>query len=572
MPATVDPASGGRKRLASGWAAGVVALLAWLPFHAVRNYGEVHDDHVLRGPGSLVADERAGLSELLVSDFFGTFEQRHGQTGYWRPLILLSFRVERVLAGASSAGYAWLGHVGTLLMHLGAALALLSLARRLGLGEGGAVLAAGLFAIHPSHAESVAWISGRTDVAANALGLLGLAMSLGRSRSLREDLGGAVLLTLALLCKETAVMYPLLWIPLARCRGRSWAGSLGPAIFALAAVATGRAFALGGLLVDSEAASTALPASLARWWTWASIVPDLLGLLVWPGAATPLRPVWEAASAGAPGVATGLALIATVLWVFAVALRRRSALGVLATGLVALTLLVLAPWVPIPTGYPEVAAPLFERHVYGAVAGPALVLGWFARGAPLGRIALLLVPVLLAVGPVTAARTEPWSSDTAYARAGLAVAPDSPSLWLHLGTARLDAATSGAGASVAAEAVGALDRALVLDPGQRLAALNRFIALVLCGDLERARRSAQELLERWPDDVGVLHNVAAFAAQAGDLDVAVTLYRRELASGRPLPGAREALAECEAALAAVRTPPGRSAESPDRAEGPGRER
>ncbi len=105
-----------------------------------------------------------------------------------------------------------------------------------------AALIAGVsVAVFPSHGESVAWISGNTDLLAVALGLAAILLALRSSPSLRRDIGIAALAALAALAKEIATVLPvlmaiLLWVtaPGARPRPR---GYWRPALVMLATVA-----------------------------------------------------------------------------------------------------------------------------------------------------------------------------------------------------------------------------------------------------------------------------------------------------------------------------------------------
>ena len=128
---------------------------------------------------------------------------------YFRPLIVVSFAVDRLLYGDHAAGY----HLSNLLMHLSTTLLLWGIARRV-LGEGFAAWgAAALFAIHPAHTVAVGWISGRTDVLATMFFAAAFLLYL-QSRPLR---GGSaprlalscVAFALALLAKEMAITLPV---------------------------------------------------------------------------------------------------------------------------------------------------------------------------------------------------------------------------------------------------------------------------------------------------------------------------------------------------------------------------
>jgi hypothetical protein len=86
------------------------------------------------------------------------------------PLTWLSHVIDIELFGLSPRGH----HVSSLLLHLMNVVLLFALLRRLtGLTVPSAIVAA-LFAVHPVHVESVAWISQRKDVLSTLFWLLTL--------------------------------------------------------------------------------------------------------------------------------------------------------------------------------------------------------------------------------------------------------------------------------------------------------------------------------------------------------------------------------------------------------------
>jgi Flp pilus assembly protein TadD len=94
-------------------------------------------------------------------------------TGYasnWHPLTWLSLMLDRELSGPGPAG----PHFTNLVFHAANAVLLFLLLWRLTAATWRSAFVAALFALHPLHVESVAWISERKDVLSTFFGLLAL--------------------------------------------------------------------------------------------------------------------------------------------------------------------------------------------------------------------------------------------------------------------------------------------------------------------------------------------------------------------------------------------------------------
>jgi tetratricopeptide (TPR) repeat protein len=108
------------------------------------------------------------LQGLTWSGFVRAWTEGH--VGQWHPLTTLSFMLDAQLFGRWWGGY----HLHNALLHAAAASVLFAALTRLTGSMSRSLVAAGIFAIHPLRAESVAWITERKDV----LSGLFLALSL----------------------------------------------------------------------------------------------------------------------------------------------------------------------------------------------------------------------------------------------------------------------------------------------------------------------------------------------------------------------------------------------------------
>jgi len=151
-------------------------------------------------------------------DIGGDLVQLAERLRYWRPLVTASYAIDFHLG----KGDPFVLHVTNLIAHaIVAALAFFTL-RRWTSTVLPAIVGALFFALHPTKAESVAWISGRTDVLC-ALAIL--VASVGVSRRLRGLRGGLPLEILgtavAYMTKEGALVLPAFvavetWVNLGR--------------------------------------------------------------------------------------------------------------------------------------------------------------------------------------------------------------------------------------------------------------------------------------------------------------------------------------------------------------------
>jgi tetratricopeptide (TPR) repeat protein len=151
-----DTASSRPKSLSSWQVLLILAALAavtWAVFAPVRHFEFVAwDDPLYVTDNSRVT---AGLTWAGVWWALTT-----GYEFYWQPLTWLSHMLDVELYGLAPGGH----HVTSLLIHIASTLLLFVVLRRMTGATGRSAFVAALFAVHPLHVESVAWVAERKDV------------------------------------------------------------------------------------------------------------------------------------------------------------------------------------------------------------------------------------------------------------------------------------------------------------------------------------------------------------------------------------------------------------------------
>ncbi len=208
-----------------------VALVGTLVFAPAITGGWIYDDKLLIA-GNQYVHSFSAWPHWFVNDFWNVSDEAirtPGRIAYWRPAVSATYALDWSLSGGTSTVF----HVTNLLWHaVVGSLGFLVLRRWLGGAVWPAALATLLFLVHPTKAESVAWISGRTDVICMAAVLLA---SQGVARRLRGQHGGVLLeaagTLLAYTSKEQAIILPAFvmieaWVAAER-RPLDWRGFIG---------------------------------------------------------------------------------------------------------------------------------------------------------------------------------------------------------------------------------------------------------------------------------------------------------------------------------------------------------
>jgi protein O-mannosyl-transferase len=184
----------------------VLAFLAYIP---AIGYQFVYDDkpQIIENPA---IHNWTYLPKYFTSHAWSELYP-NVQGNYYRPLFLLWFRLNHALFGLDPKGW----HLTSILCHVAAVFLVFVLILRLAASRSIAFTAATLFALHPIHIESVAWVSGVTDPLMTILtiGSFLAFLRFGEDHRWRWMIGSLTLFALGLLEKETAIILgPLVFI------------------------------------------------------------------------------------------------------------------------------------------------------------------------------------------------------------------------------------------------------------------------------------------------------------------------------------------------------------------------
>ena len=356
----------------------------------------------------------------------------------WHPVTWLSHMLDVQIFGLEPQGH----HLVNVLLHaLNAVLLFFVLSRLTGAPWRSAMVAA-LFAVHPLHVESVAWVSERKDLLCTFF--LFLALEAYRRYAARPGaaryLGVAALFSLALLAKPMAVTFPLLLLLLdfwpldRRARGVPTKRLILEkvpllALSGVSSLMTVLAQQEGGsmrsvhqytLAVRTDNALVSYVAYLGK-----MLLPT--GLSVFYPHPGPELPVWKA------GCAALLLLLFTGL-----AIRQFRARPWIGVG----WLWYLVTLVPV-IGLVQVGDQgMADRYSYLSLTGPFIIFAWGAHALAAGRPRLrkafpAAAAIILLVFTVAAARQVAWwkDGDTLFQRA-LAVTENNWFAHISLAAAR----------------------------------------------------------------------------------------------------------------------------------------
>jgi tetratricopeptide (TPR) repeat protein len=476
----------------------------------------------------------AGLRWILTADQSGN--------GYnWYPLTTLSHMLAVEFFGLDPGPH----HLINAALHLLNTLVLFAVLHAATGSVWKCALVAALFAVHPLHVESVAWVSARKDVLSILCALLaiGAYVAYVRYGGLGRYALVASLLALGLLAKPTLVTLPLVLLlldywPLGRM---TRVDNHGPETIPAIGVSPPR---FGTLLLEKlpllalSAAMSVLTIVFQRQvGALTEIAPGLrlanavvsyvryLAKAFWPSTLSVMYPHPDLPG-GTPWTAwqvTGAAILlgglSLLVWGSG---RRYALLG---------WLWFLGTLVPV-IGLMQVGVQaMADRYAYGPLIGLFIIIAWGAgdliaaprpRGAVL-RAAVWPVTILALVSLMITARRQArhWRDSVSLFGHALAVAPEPPMMHNNLGLALQSQGQRDA-------AIDHYRRAVEIDPSFTIAHTNLGIQLRLEGKLDEAIHHYREVLRVTPRSP-IAHTHFGLALQSqGRIDEAISHYRQAL--------------------------------------------
>ena len=479
------------------------------------------------------------ITETVVRDWSGLWHIWFSPTeitreGHYWPLVYTTFWLEHKLWGYAPTGY----HVVNVVLHLGNALLLWRLARRLTVP--GAWLLAAVFAVHPLHVESVAWVIERKDLLSTLFYLAAFSTwvrfaedpcpEFGRRRYLLA----LALFVLGLLCKSIVVTLPAAllirhWWQWGRVTAADLLRLTPFFVVGLVTVAADTLFyqSREAVFLGYSIIERVLIAAHALWF--------YAGKLLWPVGLAVIYPHW-AVSVADPWAWVYVAAagaVAAGLWL----LRHRIGRGPLAGALFfAVTLSPVLGFVDY--GYMQFSF-VADRYQYLAGIGvTAVLVGAAAHGA--GRLpetwrrgaAGAAAVILIVLGILTWRQAGVYRDEVTFFTHVVSYNPTARGAQQNLGHALLAVQRP-------EEGLAASLTATEQDPDDVKAHANVGVALIRLGRLDEAERRLRHVLTLDPRSMIVIQNLGEALRKQGRLEESLEFYRTAIRmdSGNALPHA-----------------------------------
>ena len=525
-------------------ALGLLVLVCYLP--AMLWGGFVWDDHLC-----IKVDPVRDVSGLVEIWFSPSAIAK--ESHYW-PLVYTTFWLEHKLWGFDPKGY----HIVNVLLHLVNTFLVWHILRRMAVT--GAWMVAAVFAVHPLHVESVAWVIERKDVLSGLFYLFGVVAWMrfverpGRGRYA----AALVLYAAGLLSKSIVVTLPVAllvwhWWKQGRITSIDLLRLVPFGVVGLVITISDLSFSrsVAPLSLDYSLTERTLIAARALWFYAAK--------LLWPSDLAVIYPMWDiqVADPVAWGYFIGAVVLALAFW----HLRSRIGRGPMAGALFfAVTLSPVLGFVDYTYMWYAFVADRFQylaglgvmAVLIGSAENGVRRLSSIGQKAAVGIAAMILV----ALGIMTWRQAGIYRNDETFHRHIIALNPKAPNAHRHLGNFmykegryeealemyRIAAEQRPNYAKVHSNLGGTLNklgrfeegeihlrRAIELDPKAKHRQSYLGDALYGQGRYVEALDAYRIAAERYPGDARILSSLGAALNELGHLEEAETHLRRAIA-------------------------------------------
>jgi Flp pilus assembly protein TadD len=502
--------------------AAVLILLALVPYANTLTNSFVYDDskQILENP--YIRSWRY-LPEIFGSNVW-SFLGAAGVTNHYRPLMTLSYLLCYQAFGLLPFGF----HLVNIALHAGVVLMLF----RLSVGIFGhrtlAFVAAALFALHPIHTESVAWVAGVTDLQLAFFYLLTFWLFLCIGDSSATAKGFVAMLAsfvLTLFAKEQAVTLPVVAAVYEHFyredRGsttlRQKLARYGPLWLLAVGYIAFRVQLLGSIAPVLRRVPVSWPEAFLSSF---ALVGQYVWKLLWPAQLCAFYVFRKSESLFEPAVLAGIGVVALLGLLFYVLWRTdRSASLALLWFALTLAPVLNARWM---------SANVFaERYLYLPSVGFCWLAGWLwarafaaAESRPVRRRALVALLCLIGVlyGARVVTRNRDWHDEETLFTRTLQISPDAYLIRTNLGAVYWNRGDRGA-------ALREWEEALRYNPDDPILLSNLGLASARQGKLAEAEALLRRALQVRPDYADPYLNLGRMYEQAGRLDDAQREYR-----------------------------------------------
>jgi Flp pilus assembly protein TadD len=492
-----------------------LAAMTWLVFGQT-----VHHEFVNYDDEAYVYENPVVQKGLTWEGFRWAFT--HNVNVNWTPLTVISHMLDCQFYGLQAGGH----HFTSVLLHMASVIVLFLVLKKMTTALWRSAFVAAVFAIHPLHVESVAWIAERRDVLSGLFFMLTLGAYAGYVRhrwSLGRYLTVALMLALALMSKPMVVTLPLVLLlldywPLKRFTQSG--GRLVPwrlIVEKVPLLALSGAACVATLFAQKEAI-VPLPLSVRIGNALVSYVA-YLGQMIYPAGLAVLYPHPGSSLALWKIIAAFVLLLAISAWAIA-AWRKRPwflfgwlwYLGMLVP-VIGLIQSGLRAHADRYTYLPQIGLYLLLTW-----AAAELCAGWRHRRGVLGGGSMI---ILMALIFCARAQTAYWRNSELLWTHTLACTSDNCVAHNDLGNALLQKGS-------VEEAIAHYQTALQIKPDYAVAHNNLGNALLKTGNVDEAITQYQQALQIKPDNAEFHINLGCALLQKGSMDEAITHFQKAL--------------------------------------------